>query len=289
MSTRNLIDAIASGSALDIESAFEDTMAEKVSVQIEAKRLQIAQTMFTTEEVDLDEGSKSSIRHLYHQYATAYFSSGSRQRPGDLDHHTISAKIEKIHGKKVLGHIKRATDANSRGDTDGELRHLHNAGVHYATEEVEIDEEQLDELSKKTLGSYIKKSTDSYGGDSRSIGSLSTKAADKYNSGGEDEGGEEESKSYKRSKGIARAVNKLTKEEFESEEELEEGKWNYPSEYTKKPDAEQREREDVFGSTQKADRKEFRKVAKAKAHKALMAGKLTKEEFESDEEQSEQE
>ena len=156
-------------------------------------------------------------------------------------------------------------------------------------EEVDLDEEQLDELSKKTLGSYIKKSTDSYGGDSRSIGSLSTKAADKYNSGGEDEGGEEESKSYKRSKGIARAVNKLTKEEFESEEELEEGKWNYPSEYTKKPDAEQREREDVFGSTQKADRKEFRKVAKAKAHKALMAGKLTKEEFESDEEQSEQE
>ena len=55
MSTRNLIDAIASGSALDIESAFEDTMAEKVSVQIEAKRLQIAQIMFTTEEVELDE------------------------------------------------------------------------------------------------------------------------------------------------------------------------------------------------------------------------------------------
>ena len=145
-------------------------------------------------------------------------------------------------------------------------------------EEIDLDEEQLDELSKKTLGSYIKKATDSYGGDSRSIGSLSTKAADKYNSGGEDEGGEEESKSYKRSKGIARAVNRLTKEE------IEEGKWNYPSEYTKKPDAEQREREDVFGSTQKADRKEFRKVAKAKAHKALMAGKLTKEEFESEEE-----
>jgi hypothetical protein len=55
MSTRDLIDAIASGSALDIESAFEDTMAEKVSVQIEAKRLQIAQTMFTTEEVVAEE------------------------------------------------------------------------------------------------------------------------------------------------------------------------------------------------------------------------------------------
>ena len=219
MSTRNLIDAIASGSALDIESAFEDTMAEKVSVQIEAKRLQIAQTMFTTEEVDLDEGSKSSIRHLYHQYATAYFSSGSRQRPGDLDHHTISAKIEKIHGKKVLGHIKRATDANSRGDTDGELRHLHNAGVHYATEEVEIDEEQLDELSKKTLGSYIKKATHSTVQDPRTIGNLSSKSTEKdIKSGGED-GGEEAHKARMRSKGVAKAVNRLTKEEVDLDEE----------------------------------------------------------------------
>lgn len=63
MSTRNIIDAIASGSALDIESAFEDTMAEKVSVQIGEKRLQIAQTMFATkevvaEEVELDENQK---------------------------------------------------------------------------------------------------------------------------------------------------------------------------------------------------------------------------------------
>ena len=155
-------------------------------------------------------------------------------------------------------------------------------------EELDLDEEQLNELSPKTLGSYVKKATShGQGSADGSIHNLATQAADDYHSG--IEGGPEDKKSYKRSKGITRAVNKLTKEEFESEEELEEGKWNYPSEYTKKPDAEQRERDDVFGSTQKADRKEFRKVAKAKAHKALMAGKLTKEEFESDEEQSEQE
>jgi hypothetical protein len=198
MSTRNLIDAIASGSALDIESAFEDTMAEKVSVQIEAKRLQIAQTMFTTEEVDLDE-------------------------------------------------------------------------------------EQLDELSPKTLGSYVKKA-------SKSVSNISAAA------GGTDEtryahwGSLMKKKAAERQKNISKAVNKLVHKANEEvdldEEEIEEGKWNYPSEYTKKPDAEQREREDVFGSTQKADRKEFRKSAKAKAHKALMTGKLTKEEVE---EQSEQE
>ena len=133
MSTRNLIDAIASGSALDIESAFEDTMAEKVSVQIEAKRLQIAQTMFTTEEVDLDE-------------------------------------------------------------------------------------EQLDELSPKTLGSYVKKATSS--NDARSISNLSSKAAHKLAISGDggDDGEAEDKKSYTRSKGIARAVNKLTKEEAELDE-----------------------------------------------------------------------
>ena len=77
----------------------------------------------------------------------------------------------------------------------------------------------------------------------------------------------------------AEQVEEITEEEVDlDEEEIEEGKWNYPSEYTKKPDAEQRERDDVFGSTQKADRKEFRKAAKSKAHKALMTGKLTKEE-----------
>jgi len=133
MSTRNLIDAIASGSALDIESAFEDTMAEKVSVQIEAKRLQIAQTMFTTEEVELDELTEEelaewsellegdlTIRTLYKKYASAYVG-------GERSHKPAEKAITKVHGKKVMGHLRKAADANADGDMDREDKHFERA------------------------------------------------------------------------------------------------------------------------------------------------------------------
>ena len=107
MSTRNLIDAIASGSALDIESAFEDTMAEKVSVQIEAKRLQIAQTMFTTEEVDLDESndtqeileSKSDLADRMYAATEPY---NDDQESSDDVHADAMAK----HGKKFADQLR---------------------------------------------------------------------------------------------------------------------------------------------------------------------------------------
>ena len=142
MSTRNLIDAIASGSALDIESAFEDTMAEKVSFQIEAKRLQIAQTMFTTEEVDLDEEqidelSKSTLGSYTKKAALSAVKSGVKM-VRDMSDGSDSQDGEKTMAKRFKG-INRATDKLTK-------------------EEAELDEEQLDELSKDTLASYEKKS-----------------------------------------------------------------------------------------------------------------------------------
>jgi hypothetical protein len=182
MSTRNLIDAIASGSALDIESAFEDTMAEKVSVQIEAKRLQIAQTMFTTEEVELDELTEEelaewsellegdlTIRTLYKKYASAYVG-------GERSHKPAEKAITKVHGKKVMGHLRKAADANADGDMDREYKHFERArdaagdserlgssvgrnrsAFRKQFEEVDLDEEQLDELGPETTVSYIRK------------------------------------------------------------------------------------------------------------------------------------
>ena len=92
--------------------------------------------------------------------------------------------------------------------------------IEFQKEEVELDEEQLDELSPKTLGSYVKKATShGQGSADGSIHNLATQAADDYHSG--IEGGPEDKKSYKRSKGITRAVNKLTKEETEDQSEQE--------------------------------------------------------------------
>ena len=171
MSTRNLIDAIASGSALDIESAFEDTMAEKVSVQIEAKRLQIAQTMFTTEEVDLDESndtqeileSKSDLADRMYAATEPY---NDDQESSDDVHADAMAK----HGKKFADQLRAGASKmhfprdNHTGGYDklasrvarsaspthvtkgGKLTKNSQKGLKASMkEEVDLDEEQLDE------------------------------------------------------------------------------------------------------------------------------------------------
>lgn len=45
--TRNLIDAIISGKATDIETTFQASMAEKISSAMEDKKVTVAQSMFT--------------------------------------------------------------------------------------------------------------------------------------------------------------------------------------------------------------------------------------------------
>lgn len=47
MSTRDLINAIAAGDAIEIENAFNMTMAEKVSGRIDDLRIDVAQNLFS--------------------------------------------------------------------------------------------------------------------------------------------------------------------------------------------------------------------------------------------------
>jgi hypothetical protein len=61
MSTRDLINAIAAGDAIEIENTFASTMAEKISARLDDIRVDIAQSMFRApesvveEETNLDE------------------------------------------------------------------------------------------------------------------------------------------------------------------------------------------------------------------------------------------
>jgi hypothetical protein len=71
--------------------------------------------------------------------------------------------------------------------------------------------EQIDELKKSTLGSYIKKASDS--NDDRSVSGYATDYADKVHWDADEKNDPSERKLHLRSKGIARAVDKLTKEE----------------------------------------------------------------------------
>ena len=50
MSTRDLVNAIAAGDAIEIENAFNATMAEKVSAGIDDMRIDVAKNLFATVE-----------------------------------------------------------------------------------------------------------------------------------------------------------------------------------------------------------------------------------------------
>lgn len=46
MSTRDLVDALISGDSIEIENAFDATMAEKMSSSLDTYRVKVAQSMF---------------------------------------------------------------------------------------------------------------------------------------------------------------------------------------------------------------------------------------------------
>jgi thymidine phosphorylase len=50
MSTKDLINAIVAGDALEIENAFNSTMAEKISTRLDDMRADMAANMFKQEE-----------------------------------------------------------------------------------------------------------------------------------------------------------------------------------------------------------------------------------------------
>jgi len=70
------------------------------------------------EEVELEEGDLS-VRHLYNKFADAHV--------GGNDTKPTEKAIKKVHGDKVFAHMKKAANANAKGDMDGEERHFDNA------------------------------------------------------------------------------------------------------------------------------------------------------------------
>jgi hypothetical protein len=83
----------------------------------------------------------------------------------------------------------------------------------YESTEMDLDEQidRIFELSRDTLKSYIRKASSS--GEENSASNLSSRAAHKLASGDEDDGEADDHKSYMRSKGISRAVDKLEEDQ----------------------------------------------------------------------------
>jgi hypothetical protein len=71
------------------------------------------------EEVEQIEEGDLSIRHLYNKFADAH-ANGNDIKPTEK-------AIRKVHGDEVFKHMKKAANANAKGDMDAEERHFDNA------------------------------------------------------------------------------------------------------------------------------------------------------------------
>jgi hypothetical protein len=59
--TRNLIDAIADGNALETESSFNAAIAEKIAASLDNMRQKVAQNMFKTTEPELEVEGDTNV------------------------------------------------------------------------------------------------------------------------------------------------------------------------------------------------------------------------------------
>jgi hypothetical protein len=60
MTTRELIDAMAAGKTVDMESAFNAQVAERVAAKIEQMKLDMSQTLFQNKEAVEQESEEES-------------------------------------------------------------------------------------------------------------------------------------------------------------------------------------------------------------------------------------
>jgi hypothetical protein len=177
MSTRDLIDAIESGSAADIQAAFEGEMASRIAERLDTMRQEVSKDMF-------NEARK------------------------------MSSKMAEDE------HEDDEEDEDEEDEDEDELK-LED----YSLEEIEDfmmseDFEQLDELSKRTLGSYAKKAAHD-AVIQRKIGADFENRANKarkpgMKSSAEKLGKDYTAKSRKRRAGINTAVDRLTKEDVDA-------------------------------------------------------------------------
>lgn len=213
-SIKNLIVAIAEGDSLSIENNFNSVMASKISDRLDTMRVTVAQNMFggqvVEESVELEEDAEQidelSTKTVYRYLVKSDDSYDKAKKANDTNTVKKRAKGEKL----AINSLERKAN---KGSPFKEELTLEDFSIEELEEFMMSEEfEQLDELSKQTLGSYIKKAA----GGVKGAASQAMMAAHNPNGG-------HFSKAVKRVKGIEKATDKLTKEEVESIEEARRG------------------------------------------------------------------
>ena len=130
--TLNLVDAIMSGKATDIETAFQEAISDKISIAMETKRTELAQGMFK-ENVDLEEAflaQDDKHLELYKKYDAADKKHDKTKLPSDnlemeKAHKEFKDYHKKLHTKESVfddARKKQADDEKKGVDPDKEYK-----------------------------------------------------------------------------------------------------------------------------------------------------------------------
>jgi hypothetical protein len=250
-SIKDLINAIAEGDSIAIEDSFNYVMASKISDHLDNMRVSVAQGMFGSV---VEEGYDSRDAYDLHdpkhpdfvKNHTKWKKANPEGKLGDFIAHmktkrfnvtesagayeTWDPKHPKFKEKLIKHHAQGGTTKSFIEKEKAKAwKQLTRESVEeftledYSVEELEDfmmseDFEQLDEVSKKTLGSYVNKAHDQL---------MKHTAAVNFKSGR----GDKDVLSYthepttarktaNRTKGVTTAISKLTKEEVEELDEL---------------------------------------------------------------------
>lgn len=155
--TYDLVDAIISGDSIAIEDAFNATMADKISTRLEDIRQDVAQNMFQTEgscgykkkmkkeEAELSE--EEIVEEMINEVL------GKNADAGEWISDFVHSDNPKFAGKSKEMRKKMALAAYYAKQKNEEL------DVTELLDYLSENEEVLAEISKATMGSYVKKAS----------------------------------------------------------------------------------------------------------------------------------
>jgi len=126
--TRNLIDAIASGDSTAIQTNFEQAVLSRVADNLDVKRQEVAQNMFGEEVESIQEAAGSVHPNGLHV--------SSNQGSNTYKVHAVGTKF--AHGIKVGEHLSD-TELDDFAEMGGKIKHI----------QAQVRKEDLDEVESK--------------------------------------------------------------------------------------------------------------------------------------------
>lgn len=200
--THDLVDAIISGDSVAIEDAFNATMADKISTRLEGMRLEVAQSMFQT------EGSCGYKKKMKKEEAEL------------SEEEIVEEMLDEVLSKKDpagewISDFVHSDNPKFAGKSKEKRKQMALAAYYAKQKNEEIDvaelldylsenEEVLSEISKATMGSYVKKA-------SADLASSVHAERDAEESDNEDERKAMAKRAEKRMSGLEKAGKKIAK------------------------------------------------------------------------------